>query len=360
MRILLVYGSGALNETFSYQSSWPAQFRVHPGFRCTAINLLDRSWYARLAHHALARGWRGDVVVMLHSVFSNAPLLGGRLFDAIRRLPQPKVLFIGNEYKLMPEKMRFCEELGVALLITQASEPTVHALYRERLGCAVMTLPNTGFDPRLYKPTTPECQRPIDLGYRADDSPWYLGHQERRELAEFFTSNAARLGIVVDISLDPSRRFAPVEWAAFLNRCKGQLGAEAGGDYFELTDATRRAVNTYLQQHPQATFEEVRSRFFDRRPIDVPMRILSSRNVEAAGTRTVQILLEGKYDGYFQPDVHYIPLKKNFSNVDEALLKFRDPGFAQTIADNAERLVAGEFTYDRLLGRFSAAVAPLL
>ena len=98
----------------------------------------------------------------------------------------------------------------------------------------------------------PDAERPIDLGYRADDSPAYLGHRERREMAEFFQARAAAYGLTVDISLDPKDRFDETAWAAFLNRCKGQLGTEAGGDYFELDDRSRHEVNAYTAEHPAA------------------------------------------------------------------------------------------------------------
>ena len=69
----------------------------------------------------------------------------------------------------------------------------------------------------------------------------------------------------------------------------------------------------YEAEHPDATFEDIHRRFFADYGPSVPIRIISGRQIEAAGTRTVQILFEGRYDGYFLPDVHYIPLKKDFS-----------------------------------------------
>ncbi len=92
----------------------------------------------------------------------------------------------------------------------------------------------------------------------------------------------------------------------------------------------------------------------------VPLRILSSRHVEAAGTRTVQLLFAGGYDGYFQPDVHYIPLEKDFSNVGAAIDKFRDPAVRESIADRAYDLAHGALTYPRLLDRFADALEPIL
>lgn len=360
VRVLLLYGSSELNATFSYQQAWPRAFEQHPRFECTSVNLLDRRWRSRLGGAATALAWRGDAVVLLHSVFSNARLLSGRLFDLIRRLPQPKAYFIGNEYKLMPEKMAFCEELPVALLVSQTRSSRVHELYRQRLGCFVAGIPNTGLDPVLFAARTPRAERPIDLGYRADDPALYIGHTERRDIAEYFQQHAARLGLRVDLSLDPRCRLAGAAWARFLDQCKGQLGTEAGGDFFELTDRTRREVNAYTAAHPEAAFPEIRERFFANYPDPVPIRIISGRNVEAAGTKTVQMLFEGEYDGYLRPDEHFIPLKKSLANADEAVLKFRDEDYCRRLTDNAYDVAMTELRYDRLVDTFADALSAAL
>jgi hypothetical protein len=347
-------------STFSYHTAWPRHLATHPRFAATVLNLHERSWLARFRALVTLQQDRFDAVVLLHSVFSNAQALDGVLLEFLQRLSRPKIFFVGNEYKLMPEKMAFAGALPTALLITQSSLPAVHDLYRQRLGCAVASIPNTGFDPQLFVATTPRAQRPIDLGYRADDSPSYLGHRERRELAEFFTAAAGRYGVTVDISMDPARRFTEPEWAAFLGRCKGQLGSEAGGDYFELDDRTRLAVVAYEQAHPAAAFEEIQARFFAGYGPSVPMRIMSGRQVEAAGTRTVQILFEGRYDGYLQPDVHYIPLRKDFADADEAIRKFRDHALCEVMTARAHQVAVEQLTYARLIDRLADHVDALV
>ena len=50
---------------------------------------------------------------------------------------------------------------------------------------------------------------------------------------------------------------------------------------------------------------------------NIPYRTISPRHFEASALRLCQILLEGKYSGVMRPMVHYIPLKKDFSNFDE-------------------------------------------
>jgi hypothetical protein len=357
---LVLFACTPENSSFSYQRAWPRHLLRHERFSCIGVNVADRSLAGRARLEWHCRRFGGDLIVILHSVFSNALMLSERLLDVLASRPQRKVYFVGNEYKLMPEKMQFCERLGVSLLISQSLSGEVHALYRRRLGCTVTGIPNTGLDLDLFTPTSDAATRPIDLGYRAADAPVYLGHRERRELAEYFLAHAARYRLSVDISLDPNDRFDEPGWAAFLNRCKGQLGSEAGGDYFDLEDRTRTLVSSYLEEHPEATFEEVAARFFPPPYEHVPLRIMSGRQVEAAGTKTAQVLFEGRYDDLLQPDVHYIPLKKDFSDVDEAMRKFSDVEFRGRVAEHAYEMARAELTYDRLIDRLHEAVRPLL
>ena len=359
LRVLLLFATPRSSSTFSYHHAWPRHFQTSSSVSCTAVNLGDQRWHSRLRSLATIAAWRGDVVVILHSVFSNACLLEGRLFDAVQRRRELKAYFIGNEYKLMPEKMAFCEQLPVGLLVSQSNSPLVHRLYRDRLHCEVIHSPNTGYDPVMFAPTTAESDRPIDLGYRADDVPPYLGHNERREIAEYFQARAGDFGLRVDISLAGADRFAEPEWAAFLNRCRGQLGTEAGGDYFTLDDERRRHAIEYQKQHPLAGNAEIQNAMSSFPKRGVPLRILSGRNVEAAGTRTVQVLFEGHYDGLLRADEHYIPLRKDFSDVGDAIRKFRDLSFCARLVDNAQQ-VAESLRYDRLIDRFVKAVSPLV
>jgi len=355
LRLLVLVADGPGNATLSYQHGWPRHLSRDPRYECTVVNLQDRPWAERLSQVTL-RWRRYDAIVLLHSVFSNACALTGWTFDAVRANAAPKVFFIGNEYKLMPEKMTFCEALGVRLLVTQSHSPTVQSLYRERLGCAVVGIPNTGWDPDIFRPERPRADRPIDLGYRSLPSPLYLGHNERVEMIELFRAAAERHGLSIDFSLRAEDRFDERGWAAFLNSCKGQIGTEAGGDYFELTDQTRLRVNEYLETHPSAGIEEIRTRFFRDYLDPVPIRILSSRNVEAAGTRTVQLLLEGEYGGYFEAGKHYIGVRRDFSNVEEAIRQLKDPVLCEEITDRAYQVIRDHLTVPKLVDRFDASI----
>lgn len=357
IKTLVLYSLGTGNRSLSYHSGWPRQIASHPGFACTMLNVSRGGLSRSLLVARLRR--RFDLVVCLHSVFSNECLVTGSALRALGSLRCPKVWFIGNEYKLMPEKMAFAEDLGVDLLVSQIGNPAVLALYRERLRCAVLSLPNAGLDPDLFRPTTPLEERGIDLGYRGYEAALYLGHFDRTVLPHWFLEHEREHGLRLDISVSPEDRFDERGWAAFLNRCRGQLGCEAGTDFFDLTDDVRLRVNAFTDAHPEVTFDDVYDRFFRGYGPRVSGRTLSGRIIEAAGTKTVQVLFEGEYDGFFQPDVHYIPLRKDFANVDEAIAKLRDDETCRRLADAAYDVAMDRLTYSRLLDELREAVIAL-
>jgi len=51
-----------------------------------------------------------------------------------------------------------------------------------------------------------------------------------------------------------------------------------------------------------------------------------------------------------EPMRHYIPLRKDFSNFDEVVERFRDPALRRELAENARRdlIDSGAYTYERL------------
>jgi len=360
LRALVLFAESAENATLSYQRGWPRALAADPALDCELVNVLDGRALRRIRLATRFGRLRWDVVVLLHSTFSNGPTLPPAAVRGLARARAPKVVFLGNEYKLMPEKLRFVEKLGAGLLVSQLASEQALDLYRESLDCTVISIPNTGVDLDRIPPLVARGERPVDIGYRAYDSPLYLGHRERRDIAERVGESARRRGLVTDVSLDPAQRLDEAGWLRFLASCKGQLGTEAGGDYFELDDSTRTAVNAYLEREPQASFADVHARFFATYERPVSGRALSGRIVEAAATRTVQLLLRGEYGGYFRAHEHYIPLDPGLEDVDAALDAFADEELCAELVERAHAVVVDSLTYPRLVARLRTALEALL
>src|SRR3546814_21071578 len=82
-------------------------------------------------------------------------------------------------------------------------------------------------------------------------------------------------------------------------------------------------------------------------------KCISSRHFDAIGTATCQILLEGRYNDILTPDVHYIRLASDLSNISEVMGTFRDERRRLEITEAARAHVMDGPTYAHRAGAVS-------
>jgi len=189
--------------------------------------------------------------------------------------------------------------------------------------------------------------RPIDVGYRGSLQPWNFGRlaYEKWEIGERFTAAAVRYGLRLDISSKSEDRFFGRAWFDFLGRCRATLGVESGSSIVDFTGEIEAACQEYLKAHPLASFEEVFDTILAPHENNVPNRTVSPRHFEAAACRTLQILYEGDYRGIFVPWRHYIPLRRDFSNLDDVVRALRDTALGKEITERAYEEIAANPAY---------------
>jgi len=169
-----------------------------------------------------------------------------------------------------------------------------------------------------------------------------LGDVERAGILRYFSDHADAFGLSRDIAFE---RYPRAQWGEFLNSCRGIIGAESGTYYLERDDRTRTMIDEYLASRPDATFTEVFDQFFRGYPDPISGKAISSRHFEPVGTKTCQILLEGYYNGILISDEHFISLRKDYSNIDDVVRRFKDDGYRQTVVDRAYDHVMAAHTY---------------
>ena len=73
--------------------------------------------------------------------------------------------------------------------------------------------------------------------------------------------------------------------------------------------------------------------------------------MECCATKTCQILTEGDYNGILKSGVHYIELKKDFSNLDSVLIDVVDDNKRKQIVENAynDIVLSKKYTYSKFV-----------
>lgn len=183
--------------------------------------------------------------------------------------------------------------------------------------------------------------RTIDVGYRGSLQPAEFGMLcfEKRTIGTDFENKTRDSGLSLDISSRWEDRFVGDDWFRFLCRCKAVLGVESGASIFDLDGTVSLKAEAYRRAHAGSDSDtEYASNLLDELAEyegNVRYNQISPRHFEAAATKTLQILFEGEYSGLLAPWRHYVPLKRDFSNVGEVLAVLGDEDTRRKIVETA-------------------------
>jgi hypothetical protein len=209
----------------------------------------------------------------------------------------------------------------------------------------------TGYLPELQTfgeiPPLPMAGRRWWIGYRGRPIPYQYGRLTREKfiIGERMREICEARHIPNNIATNEEDRLYDEAWYELIRNSRLMLGTESGTDVFDFEGGLWDRVDTWLRLHPQTTFEEVEEKFLSGIE-KIAANQISPRLFEAIALRTGLLLFEGEYSDVLKPWTHYIPLKKDFSNIDEVLTAVDD-------LDGIEAMVARAWRDVVLSGKYS-------
>jgi len=192
-------------------------------------------------------------------------------------------------------------------------------------------------------------ERPVDIAYRARKNPFWLGEASvmKWKLSEVFENELKKHSLIHDISTKGNDAFMGNDWYDFLLSSRAALGCEGGASIHDKDGIIRNKVREYIDEYPNAAFEEVKKSCFPDDDWSIHYLTISPRNFDCAITKTCQVLIEGEYSGILKPNIHYIPLKKDYSNIDSVINKLYDIEYCERIAETTynDIVASGKYMY---------------
>ncbi len=392
----LVFHAQDIN-TLSYCDDWVDGFARHESLDVTIVNICAPG-DAQALRNIISDF---DLIVLLHSVNRTPQNMGkfNPFFGVLDRRKGRVISFVGDElnlpHALLSDKIDFLKRIEADYIATQLPLEAGRWLYEYCAGSVVVELTHA-LNPDAFRPQIPDKERIIDIGAICTQYPKYLGDDERDAIYSFFEQKKSDLRLTTDIRYldNPCKRLSRSEWNIFLNSCKGTVSTEAGTFFLERDDRTVRVIVDFiLQSHRErggkvvnfkwlwnslpsplyrfimarkdyfgsvlergslatkddlllsADAGEIYDRFFrDYKLPPVYTKAISSRHLEAAGTKTCQILFEGRYNDILLPDNHYIALQKDFSNIRDVIDRFKDSDYRRKMVDRAYEHIIGSHT----------------
>jgi hypothetical protein len=305
---------------------------------------------------------RFKAIILHYSLFGYKPFMTKGFLDYLEASKNSyKIAFFQDEHRFCKMRFGFINHYKVDCVFTLVEPDFFKETYQKYTNVSrlVYCLPGYVSDRMLEaarKFSVPDEKRGIDIGYRGRNLEYYMGKgaQEKYEIGVEFKEKASGLGLKLDIEAEEAKRIYGKNWYRFVANSRGVLGVEAGVSIFDVEDVVYEAYQRLIANSPRMSYEEMSERLnFCDWEDKIYYRTISPRHFEATAFRVCQILFEGKYSGLMKPMVHYIPLKKDFSNFDEVIRLFKDPGLRKELTENAYNdLVAnGDHTYKRFVER---------
>jgi hypothetical protein len=290
--------------------------------------------------------WQEYDAIILHTTFLGLRWTGRfdhyrRAFAWIARRDCPKVALPQDEYSYAHVLDDWLAELGVDHVFSNFGEECREQLYPRMSGRATFATALTGYideDTVAYctERVRPFADRSFDIVYRAGTTRYSLGSHGllKPAIGVAVGELAAARGLVVDLSTRPEDTLYGTAWLDLLLAGRAIIGVEGGSSVLDPRGKVVSRIRALLRDDPSLTFEQVDARMppgWD----SYAFFAIGPRHLEAVVSRTAQVLVEGTYSGVLEPERHYIPVRRDFSNLGEALQRLRDPGYLEELTARA-------------------------
>lgn len=303
-----------------------------------------------------------DIIVLHYSLFGRGHTyeINNKFFDYLKNSKSYKVAFFQDEYHYCQKRFSFLNDCKINSVFTLLDKQYWDETYYQFTNVDTVYLTLTGYvDSNLLTAAErfhkPYLKRNKDISYRARELPYYMGKeaQEKVDIAKEFKKRLEGKNYKLDIEYTEQSRLYGDDWHKLMADSRAVIGVEAGVSIFDIDGEAMKAYTALLQANKHATKDAI---FKVLAPWEAKIyyRTISPRVFEAAAFRVLQVLFEGDYQGILKPMVHYLPLKKDFSNFEEVLSMMQDRKLSDELINNAysDLVLSGKYSYKSFVEEF--------
>jgi hypothetical protein len=186
------------------------------------------------------------------------------------------------------------------------------------------------------------------IGYRAHtEAGWGTFNLKKIEIGKLFEQYCKEKNLPSSIKFGADNFFLGYDWIDFLLKCKATVGIEGGSNILDWDGSHAQKIEILKNKNLNFTKKEVS--FLEKNITKINLKALSPKHLEACMTKTCQVLVEGNYNNILKPWVHYIPLKKDYSNIKKVIKLVSDDKIIKKVTDKAYKDIvqSGNYTYEK-------------
>ena len=268
-----------------------------------------------------------------------------------------KIVIIQDEYRWINRILREMVYLNVDCIVSLLDKENINKVYNHpQLENKLMVSTLAGYVSNnwINRDVPKISERKKHIIYRGNNLPFWLGNgaHEKSVLSEKILENFDDIGLNLDVSSNPGDRIYGKDWLDFMKSGKCVIGLEGGASIFDFDGSIEKKVRKFQSENPKATYEKIHREYLSRFEDKVYYRMITPRSFEAIAMKTVQVLYPGKYSGILEPWKHYLPINRDFSNLNEVISAIKNDDFLQKMANQAySEIIESQNYSEEKLGR---------
>jgi hypothetical protein len=276
-----------------------------------------------------------------------------------------KIAIFQDEYDYFLWHEKTIISLNIDIIITCVPEKHWRDVFRDDAFRKVIFINAlTGYVPDSFlnfKNPIPLKDRAWSLGYRSRPLPYTYGRLawEKQIIGQRMKQICTDLCIPTNIEVSEESRIYGIGWLEFLGNCRAVLGVESGSNVFDFDGSLKPAIKEFIKNNPTIDFDAIYERFLKGNEEKIYMNQISPRIFEAIAMKTALVLFEGNYSGVIQPWIHYIPLKKDFSNVSIVLTFLNDYTRMEEMINKAydDIIISGKYHFKNYINLIDSHIS---
>lgn len=354
MKILYLTSSAAYrtNTVLDYDQAF-AKYSAH-----------DIYYYDLLAHEELPNFSDFDALAFSYTFFHFAQRFSRSFINKVSQYQGLKIAIFQDEYLYYLRHRKHLPEWNLSGILTVMPQESQDAVFGPELRSVPRLQVLTGYVPehlrKLFDQRLPMRKRRWHVGYRTRTYSPIFGRlcREKMEIGVDMRRFCRERNVPANIEVSEEKRLHGPAWTEFLRDCRVVLATESGCNVFDFDGRIARKIRDYEEKHPDAGFWEIHANCIGDADGAIRTNQISPRIFEAAALGTPHICYEGEYSGLLLPWRHYIPLRKDYSNLEEVFTALADETLLERLAQNAYAdLIAGEAcSYRSFIRKFDAFI----
>ena len=307
-----------------------------------------------------------DVIIIHYSIRTCVKNHLFKLYGAlIKKTKALKMLFIQDDYDFTNRTKKFIKKLGINIVFTVVPDKSIELIYpKQEFRNVKFYSTLTGYvseeltELKNYKDMS---LRENYICYRGRVLPYFYGNlgREKEQIGKQIKEICEQKNIPHDIEVEEGKRVYGDKWFELIQSSRTMLGTESGSNIFDFNGNLCRKITKVCRRKPDISYNEIYEKYLKDKELTNVMNQLSPKMFEAIALKTVLVLYEGEYSGILLPNIHYIPLKKDLSNIKDVISKINDIQYLNNIMNRAylDIIASGKYSYQKFIKEFDEIIA---